>query len=167
VLALGSNLGDRLRHLRIPLREQIGVARMVGFSSVWETAAVGGPAMQPDYLNAVVVLDADYPPMVWLALAHDWELVAGRERRERWGPRTLDVDVVSVEEDGVPLTLRLPRLTLPHPRAYERAFVLAPWAELQPDAELPGHGVVRELLGSLELSGVWRRDDVELARVAG
>ena len=86
----------------------------------------------------------------WLARAHELEEAAGRTREVRWGPRTLDVDVVMVtEDDGTPVVSDDPGLTLPHPRAHERAFVLLPWATLDPGAELPGRGRVADLLAAL------------------
>ena len=86
----------------------------------------------------------------WLARAHELEQAAGRTREVRWGPRTLDVDVVTVtEDDGTPVLSDDPRLTLPHPRAHERAFVLLPWSTLEPAAVLPGKGRVADLLAAL------------------
>ena len=154
VLSVGSNLGDRLAHLRLAVE----VVRPHAVSSVWETAPVGGVPQQ-DYLNAVLLCELD-ATQAW-ALAQDAEQAAGRERAVRWGPRTLDVDVVQAPgpvPDG---------LVVPHPRAHERAFVLAPWAELDPDAELAGHGPVRDLLARLSLDGVRRRGDLALAAHGG
>jgi 2-amino-4-hydroxy-6-hydroxymethyldihydropteridine diphosphokinase len=159
VLALGSNLGDRLEHLRGAVRAALTCAELsaVRWSPVYETEPVGGPA-QDDYLNAVVVADTEVKPHAVLDLAQGWERDAGRERTVRWGPRTLDVDVVAV--DG--LRSSDERLTLPHPLAHERAFVLAPWHDVEPDAVLPGHGRVIDLLAALHHAGV-RRTDLSLA----
>src|SRR3712207_8150481 len=91
----------------------------------------------------------------WLALARQLEQAAGRPREVRWGPRTLDVDVVTVtEDDGTPVLSDDPALTLPHPRAHERAFVLVPWLTLDPAAELPGHGRAADLLAKLPRQAV-------------
>jgi 2-amino-4-hydroxy-6-hydroxymethyldihydropteridine diphosphokinase len=150
VVSLGSNLGDRLAHLRAGvavLREQLPVEAV---SAVYETDPVGVDS-QSAYLNAVAILSTDDADKA-LAAAHLAEAAEGRERPYRWAPRTLDVDVVAV--DG--FTSDDPRLTLPHPRAHERAFVLLPWLELEPAAELPGLGTVRDLLAAIGEAGVHR-----------
>lgn len=150
VVALGSNLGDRAAHLQDAVNA-LADAGAVAVSALFETAPVGGPA-QPDYLNAIVVLDTQLSPTELLALAHRIEDAAVRERTQRWGPRTLDVDVVSYGE----VRSDDPDLTLPHPRAHERAFVLVPWLDVDPHARLGGHGAVRDLLATLDVSGVRR-----------
>lgn len=130
VLGLGANLGHPRRTLAdviAALVEEPGV-EVVGVSGLWRTAAVGGPE-QPAYANAVVLVETALTPAEILALAHRLEEAAGRVRKVRWGPRTLDVDVLDVE--GV--TSTDPQLTVPHPRAHERAFVLVPWAEVAPE----------------------------------
>jgi len=155
VLSIGSNLGDRLAHLR----SVVTALGPVAVSPVYETAPCGG-VEQDDYLNAIVVVDDPGTGAYgWLAKAHELEQAAGRTREVRWGPRTLDVDVIDV--DGG--TNADPELTLPHPRAHERAFVLVPWAQVAPDAVLPGHGRVADLATDLarDGSGV-RRTDLEL-----
>jgi 2-amino-4-hydroxy-6-hydroxymethyldihydropteridine diphosphokinase len=149
VLSIGSNLGDRLAHLRLAVQ----VLSPAAWSGVWETAPVGGPE-QDDYLNAVLLCDLD-AVQAW-ERAQAAERAAGRERDVRWGPRTLDVDVVCAPPP-VPADL-----VLPHPRAAERAFVLAPWLEVDPAAELPGAGPVRDLLAALGSGGVTRRADLAL-----
>lgn len=154
VLALGSNVGDRLAHLSRGLAVLAESATVQAVSGVYETAPVGGP-VQPDYLNAVVIVETDEDP---LALAEVAEQSRGRSRGERWGPRTLDVDIIDV--DG--RSSDDPRLTLPHPRATQRAFVLLPWLDADPRAQLPGHGPVAELAAGLSAAGVRRRDDLEL-----
>jgi 2-amino-4-hydroxy-6-hydroxymethyldihydropteridine diphosphokinase len=136
VLSLGSNLGDRLARLRAGVQ----VLQPFAVSSVWQTAPVGG-VEQDDFLNVVVLCDLDCT-QAW-DLAQQAEREADRQRTIRWGPRTLDVDVV-LADPPVP-----PGLVVPHPRAHERAFVLAPWLEVQPDAELPGRGSVATLLTAL------------------
>ncbi len=150
VLSLGSNLGDRIGHLRrgLEVLDQHAFVRAV--SPVYETASVGfGDA--PPYLNLVALIDSDDPERTLVA-AHAAEQSQGRLRSRRWGPRTLDVDVISVGST----TSTDPRLTLPHPRAHQRAFVLIPWLDLDPDAWLPGRGAARDLLGSLPDQGVVR-----------
>ena len=151
VLSIGSNLGDRLAHLR----SAVAALRPVAVSPVYETAPWGG-VEQDDYLNAIVIVDdPDTDAHGWLARAHELERAAGRVRDVHWGPRTLDVDLVDV--DGT--TSVDPELTLPHPRAHERAFVLVPWADVDPDAVLVGHGRVADLPN--DRTGV-RRTDLEL-----
>ncbi|MBV8159547.1 MAG: 2-amino-4-hydroxy-6-hydroxymethyldihydropteridine diphosphokinase [Acidimicrobiia bacterium] len=125
-LGLGSNLGDRWAHLRTAVTS---LPDVVGVSPVYETAPVGGPAGQGAYLNCVVELDTARPPHDLLDLAQRLEAAAGRRRTERWGPRTLDVDVLLVDD----LTVDEPDLVVPHPRMWERRFVLAPLADLAPD----------------------------------
>jgi 2-amino-4-hydroxy-6-hydroxymethyldihydropteridine diphosphokinase len=148
VLSLGANLGDRAGAIRAAitaLKDDGLVAR----STLYETPP-WGPVEQPPYLNAVVVVRGPRDAAGWLARAHELEQAAGRTREVRWGPRTLDVDVVAVtEDDGTPVVSDDPGLTLPHPRAHERAFVLLPWATLEPGAELPGRGKVADLLAAL------------------
>ncbi len=163
VLSLGSNLGDRVAHLAGALADL--AAWTVAVSPVYETAPWGG-VDQDDFLNLVVVADdpAADDPRTWLERAWACERRAGRVRAERWGPRTLDVDVVDV--DGGERAD--PELVLPHPRAHERAFVLVPWRDVDPDAVLAGRGRVEDLLAALgpaERAGVRRRDD--LLRRAG
>ena len=133
-LGIGSNLGDRLAHLQAAVRgldAARGIA-VVDVSPVYETAPVGGPP-QPDYLNAVVALDTALGPRELLEVAQRLEQDAHRVRAERFGPRTLDVDVLLVGEERVDE----PDLVVPHPRMYERGFVLAPLRDLDPDAAGP------------------------------
>ena len=157
VLSIGSNMGDRLGHL------QSVVDRMpvLAVSAVYQTAP-WGVTDQDDFLNAVLVVSHDdIDEWGWLERAHELEHAAGRVRDARWGPRSLDVDIVTVT--GV--TSADPRLVLPHPYAHERAFVLVPWLDVQPDAELPGHGRVADLVAKLGNEGVRRRDDLKLEAV--
>lgn len=150
VLSLGSNVGDRLAFLQLA----VDVLAPCAVSPVYETAAVGG-IEQDDFLNAVVLVEAD-AELAW-ERAQVAEQRAGRTRDVRWGPRTLDVDVIWA-------TGLVPGLTLPHPRAAERAFVLAPWVDVQPDAAL-GSVRVQDLLSRLDRGGV-RRTDLQLALAA-
>jgi 2-amino-4-hydroxy-6-hydroxymethyldihydropteridine diphosphokinase len=149
VLSLGANLGDRAAALRAAITALKDDGVLVARSTLYETPP-WGPVEQPPYLNAVVVVRGDRDAAGWLARAHELEQAAGRTRDVRWGPRTLDVDVVTgTGDDGRPFLSDDPALTLPHPRAHERAFVLVPWASLDPTAVLPGHGRVSELLAAL------------------
>lgn len=150
-LSLGSNSGDRLAHLQAAAASLTGAVEVdvVAVSPVVETDPVGGPD-QADYLNAVVVVDTTLTPEDLLALAHRIEDAAGRAREVRWGPRTLDVDVLAVGD----LTRSTADLQLPHPRAHERAFVLQPWRRVDPDFVLVGHGRVADLADAVGDSGV-------------
>lgn len=125
-LGLGSNLGDRRRYLREAVDSLEGV---VAVSQVYETEPIGGPAGQQPYLNVVVELDTLLSPRELLAICHRLESAAGRVRLEHWGPRTLDVDVLLVGD----LSVDDPDLVVPHPRMWERRFVLAPLSEIAPE----------------------------------
>lgn len=129
-LGLGSNVGDRWQHLREAVASLDGV---VGVSPVYETEPVGGPPGQEPYLNCVVELDTALGPRELLGVAHRLEAAAGRVRGERWGPRTLDVDVLLVGD----LVVDEPDLVVPHPRMWQRHFVVAPLADLAPDVVPP------------------------------
>jgi 2-amino-4-hydroxy-6-hydroxymethyldihydropteridine diphosphokinase len=158
VLALGSNLGDRQDILQGAVDAIVGLPgmRVTAVSPVYETVPVGGPA-QPDYLNAIVLADAARPARELLDRLHEIEAAFDRVRVVRWGPRTLDIDVVDFGGERS----NDPELTLPHPRAHERAFVLGPWRDVDPDAALPGHGPVAELLAKADRSGL-RRSNLNL-----
>ena len=125
-LALGSNLGDRRAYLSDAIAS---LPDVVAISSVYETDPVGGPHQQGSYLNMVVELDTSLSPRDLLRLCHRLEAAAYRVREERWGPRTLDVDIIWI--DGV--ELNEPELTIPHPRWKDRRFVLVPMREIAPD----------------------------------
>ncbi|MDT0275869.1 2-amino-4-hydroxy-6-hydroxymethyldihydropteridine diphosphokinase [Blastococcus goldschmidtiae] len=149
VLSLGANLGDRAGTLRAALAA-LAEDGPLAHSGLYETPP-WGPVRQPPYLNAVAVLGGDRDARAWLARAHELEQAAGRTREVRWGARTLDVDVVTVTgEHGEPVVADDPELTLPHPRAHERAFVLVPWLAVDADAELPGRGRVGDLVAALD-----------------
>jgi len=150
VVALGANLGDRAATLADAIAElrRLPMVDDVVASAPVESVALtldGPDASAPSYLNAVALVRTRLAPSVLLAQLHAIEARHGRERRERWGARTLDLDLIAygdvVSDD--------PRLLLPHPRAAERDFVLAPWLELDPHAELPGRGPVAALLAAL------------------
>jgi 2-amino-4-hydroxy-6-hydroxymethyldihydropteridine diphosphokinase len=159
VLSIGSNVGDRVGYLRGCI-DLLGDA-VRGVSAVYASPPWGG-VEQGEFLNAVLLVDdpgADPPE--WLRRGQRCEAAAQRTRDVRWGPRTLDVDVIDVDRTR----WDDPHLTLPHPRAHQRAFVLVPWLDVQPSAVLAGHGAVAELVAALpsrERRGVRRRDDLEL-----
>jgi 2-amino-4-hydroxy-6-hydroxymethyldihydropteridine diphosphokinase len=155
VLSIGSNLGDRLAHLRGAVDAFRPWLRAV--SPVYETDPWGG-VEQDDFLNAVLLADDPAAgPAQWLARAQACERAADRVREVRWGPRTLDVDIVAVDD----VRSDDPSLTLPHPRAGERAFVLVPWADVDPGASLAGTPVA-DLLLTLDTSVVRPRPDLVL-----
>jgi 2-amino-4-hydroxy-6-hydroxymethyldihydropteridine diphosphokinase len=157
-IALGSNLGDRRAHLQAAVDALAELTGQLRVSSVWETEPVGGPDGQGPYLNAVAILDAAPEISSWWTVADRIERREGRERTVPGAARTLDVDILDV--DGQQLDS--PDLVLPHPRAHQRAFVLAPWAELAPDAVIDGWGRVADLLASADTTGVHRRGDLQL-----
>jgi 2-amino-4-hydroxy-6-hydroxymethyldihydropteridine diphosphokinase len=158
VLSLGSNLGDSVALLRAAVA---GLGnRLVSCSEVYATAP-WGVTDQPEFRNVTAIgSDAELDPYGWLGWARRLEARAGRVRTRRWGPRTLDVDVIAVDD----VQSDDPELTLPHPRAAERAFVLLPWAQIEPDAVLPGRGPVAALLAALpedDRAGIRRAGPLE------
>ncbi|MEV5972905.1 2-amino-4-hydroxy-6-hydroxymethyldihydropteridine diphosphokinase [Streptomyces sp. NPDC051921] len=161
VLALGANLGNRLETLQgaVDALEDTPGLRVKAVSPVYETEPWGvEPDSQPSYLNAVVLVKTTLPPASLLERAHAVEEAFHRVREERWGARTIDVDIITYAE----VVSDDPVLTLPHPRAHQRAFVLAPWHDVDPEAQLPGHGTVTDLLAALGHEGVKARTDLEL-----
>ncbi len=130
-IGLGSNLGDRLGYLRLAVSRLGSLGEVVRTSSLYETAPVGGPAQDP-FFNAVVLIQTSLEPWPLLQGLHRIENEAGRTRQVRWGPRTLDLDLLVY--DGQALETEV--LTIPHPRARDRAFVLIPLAEVWPEAGL-------------------------------
>lgn len=154
VIALGSNLGDREATLERAVVALDGLpdSSIHSVSSWHGTVALTLDGLDPEkpaYLNGVALLQTTLDPAALLEALRAIELENGRERVERWGDRTLDLDIVAYGD----LLIMTPELTVPHPRAHERDFVLAPWLEVQPDAELPGHGRVDELLLALRAEG--------------
>lgn len=146
VIAMGANLGDRAETIAAAM-ERVGATAgvsVIAISTLVETVAIrpdGPDDTHPNYLNGVALVDTTLSAPALLAVLHDIEDRFGRTRTERWGDRTLDLDLIvfgDLIEDG--------NLVVPHPRAHERAFVLAPWLELDPDAVIPGHGSIRGLL---------------------
>lgn len=151
VIALGANLGDAraaLNGASEAIEASAGIS-LLAQSSVYSTAPIGG-VEQPDYLNAVVIVETTLSPRELLNRLHEIENAWHRTREVRWGPRTLDLDLI--EYAGV--TATDPELTLPHPRAHERAFVLVPWLEVDPQANLTGFGPVEQLVPALGDQGV-------------
>jgi 2-amino-4-hydroxy-6-hydroxymethyldihydropteridine diphosphokinase len=154
VVALGANLGEPERTLRSAARAIARLGRVVAASELYRTEPVGGPEGQPAFLNAVLVL---VPAPAWSSperLLHALlalEGAAGRVRRERWGPRLLDLDLIAFEG-----ALRAGRdLALPHPRATERAFVMIPFAEVWPEWRAPDGRTARAIAAGLDAAGVW------------
>jgi 2-amino-4-hydroxy-6-hydroxymethyldihydropteridine diphosphokinase len=146
VLSIGSNLGDRVAHLRQAVAG-FGDAVLV-VSDVYESPP-WGDLDQPAYLNAALLVAGDVAAQAWLERAAALERDAGRVRdpSRRFGPRPLDIDVIAAwAADGTPIVSDDPELTLPHPRAHLRAFVLRPWLDIAPYAELPGRGRVADLI---------------------
>ena len=143
VLSIGSNLGDRMAHLRSAVAALSPY--LTAASAVFQTPPWGPVAQQPFYNAVLLVSDRAAGPADWLSRARACEQAADRVREQRWGPRTLDVDVITVDE----VRSDDPELTLPHPRAAERAFVLVPWWSVDPEAQLPGRGSVLELMQAL------------------
>jgi 2-amino-4-hydroxy-6-hydroxymethyldihydropteridine diphosphokinase len=144
VIALGANIGNPREQIDIAIALLGEALEVTAISSLYTTAPVGGPE-QPDYLNAVVLAQSELPAMDLLALLHGIEIVLGRERIEHWGPRTIDLDLIQYGT----LLSSAQELLLPHPRAFERRFVLEPWAEIEPEAILLTHGKISELLEQL------------------
>lgn len=133
VLSAGSNIGDRRAHLALvteALADQTCAVSPIVVTPPW------GGVVQDDFYNLIVIAEADRSPEQWLELAHELEARADRVRDIRWGPRTLDVDVIEVRIDGRSVLSDDPELTLPHPRAAQRAFVLLPWQAADSDATL-------------------------------
>lgn len=156
VLSVGSNMGDRLDHLQGAIDLLAQDVDVIAVSDVYETAPVGGPE-QDDFLNAVLMVETTLSPYELLALCQRVEAAHQRVREVHWGPRTLDVDIIAMDD----ALLDDPVLTLPHPRARERAFVCVPWLDVDPGARISGESVA-EL--NLDRSGVARRSDLILSR---
>lgn len=143
-IGIGSNLNDPAAQVQQAFQglAELTASRLIVRSSLYRTPPVGGPAGQPDYVNAVAALDTELNPDELLTALQAIEAQQGRVRTVRWGPRTLDLDVLlygSMQRDA-------PRLTLPHPRLHERAFVLYPLYDIAPDLMIPGQGSLTELL---------------------
>ena len=145
VISLGANIGNPEEQMQLAIAMLHEATDVVALSSIYKTEPVGGPE-QPNYLNAICIAESDLPAADLLALLHGIEKTLGRERIERWGPRTIDLDLIQY---GTILS-NAEELELPHPRAHERKFVLEPWFEIEPDAILLTHGKISELLEQLQ-----------------
>jgi 2-amino-4-hydroxy-6-hydroxymethyldihydropteridine diphosphokinase len=144
VVALGANIGNPQEQMDLAVAMLKEATEVTAISSYYVTKPVGGPE-QPDYINAICILESDLPALDLLSLLHGIEKSLGRERIEKWGPRTIDLDLIQYGA----LLSKADELELPHPRAYERRFVLEPWFEIEPDAILLTHGKISELLAQL------------------
>jgi len=144
VVALGANIGNPREQIELALTMLRAATEVIAVSSLHTTEPVGGP-VQSDYINAVCILESELPAADLLSLLHGIEKTLGRERQERWGPRTIDLDLI--QYGG--LLSSAEELELPHPRAHERRFVLQPWSEIEPDAILLTHGKISHLLEQL------------------
>ena len=144
VVALGANIGNPSEQMDLAIAMLKAATDVIAVSTNYITKPVGGPE-QPDYINAVCILESDLPALDLLSLLQGIEKSLGRERVERWGPRTIDLDLIQYGS----LLSKAEELELPHPRAHERRFVLEPWHEIEPDAVLLTHGKISELLAQL------------------
>ncbi len=145
VFSLGSNLGDREDNIESAITELNNLVEITHVSTFLETDPVGGPK-QPQYINAVAIAEGDLDPEQLMKEVLAIEMKLGRVRDVKWGPRTIDIDIIVIDD----LTINSPGLTLPHPWAHTRYFVLEPWLEIDPQAEIPGKGLVADLVASLE-----------------
>ena len=143
VISLGANIGDPKANLDLAVGLLREATEVIAVSSYSQTKPVGGPE-QPDYLNAIAILESDLPAKDLLALLNGIETAMGRTREIHWGPRIIDLDLI--QYGG--LLVNDEKLTLPHPRAHERRFVLAPWFEIEPEAILLTHGRISDLLNT-------------------
>jgi 2-amino-4-hydroxy-6-hydroxymethyldihydropteridine diphosphokinase len=143
VVSLGANIGDPKANLDLAVALLREATEVIAVSSYLQTKPVGGPE-QPDYLNAVAIVESELPAKDLLALLNGIETAMGRTREIHWGPRVIDLDLI--QYGG--LLVSDEKLTLPHPRAHERRFVLAPWFEIEPEAVLLTHGRISDLLNT-------------------
>lgn len=163
VLSLGSNMGDSASILQeaVDYLADTPDLMLVDVSPVYQTKPVG-VVDQDDFLNLIVVAESTLEPLTILDRAQAIEDNFGRTREVRFGPRTLDIDVIMVgkriSEDNI---------ELPHPRAHERAFVLVPWLDIDPNAEIAGHGPIAELIDDVDVTGITRRDDIVISASTG
>ena len=144
VVALGANIGSPREQMDVAIALLREATEVKAVSTYFVTKPVGGPE-QPDYLNAVCILESELPALDLLAVLQGIEKSLGRERDVRWGPRTIDLDLIQYGS----LLSAAAELELPHPRAHERRFVLEPWCEIEPDAILLTHGKISDLLAQL------------------
>ncbi len=156
ILALGGNLGDRVQTIReavlqIDSHPDISVKRQSGLYESFAMTSKGIDQSEPNYLNGIIEVSTSLKPKALLKALNEVENHFGRVRLERWAARTLDIDIIAFGSE----LIETKSLVVPHPRAYERAFVLVPWAELDPEAVLPGHGKVADLASELA-NQVWK-----------
>jgi 2-amino-4-hydroxy-6-hydroxymethyldihydropteridine diphosphokinase len=144
VIALGANIGNPQDNIDLAITLLREATDIQAVSSMYRTAPLGGPE-QPDYINAVALAESELPAKDFLQMLHGIEKALGRERTVRWGPRTIDLDLIQYGS----ILSSSEELLLPHPRAHERRFVLEPWLEIDPDAHLLTHGRVEHLLSAL------------------
>jgi len=143
VISLGANIGDPKANLDLAVALLREATEVIAVSSYLQTKPVGGPE-QPDYLNAVAIVESELPAQDLLAVLNGIETAMGRTREIHWGPRVIDLDLIQYSS----LLTHDEKLTLPHPRAHERRFVLAPWFEIEPEAILLTHGRISDLLNT-------------------
>jgi 2-amino-4-hydroxy-6-hydroxymethyldihydropteridine diphosphokinase len=144
VIALGANIGDPKSQMDLAVAMLCEALEVVAVSEYLSTKPVSD-IEQPDYLNAICIAESELPALDLLSVLHGIEKTLGRERIEKWGPRTIDLDLIQYGS----LLSSADELTLPHPRAYERRFVLEPWFSVDPEAILLTHGKISELLEQL------------------
>jgi 2-amino-4-hydroxy-6-hydroxymethyldihydropteridine diphosphokinase len=158
-IGIGGNLDDPVSQVRRALQtlSALPACRLVAHSPLYRTAPVGGPPDQPDYINAVAALDTTLAPAELLAALQALETGQGRVRAERWGPRTLDLDLLLYDQ----MISDDPWLTLPHPRLHERAFVLYPLRDIAPHLDIPGRGPLTELLARCPPRAIARLDSAD------
>lgn len=144
VIALGANIGDPKEQMDLAVAMLREATQVIAVSEYFKTKPVSD-IEQPDYLNAVCIIDSELSALDLLSLLHGIEKTLGRERLEKWGPRTIDLDLIQYGS----ILSSADELKLPHPRAHERRFVLEPWVSIDPDAVLLTHGKVSELLAHL------------------
>lgn len=158
VLSIGSNMDDSRELLDSVYRDFAGMGQLRAASSIYRTPA-WGVKDQPDFLNAILLVEVEHSPLELLHRGQELENAAGRVRVHKWGPRTLDVDIVAAwGADASEITSDTEELRLPHPHAHQRAFVLQPWLEINPDAVLGGQRVAKLLdeLSDDEKAGITR-----------
>jgi 2-amino-4-hydroxy-6-hydroxymethyldihydropteridine diphosphokinase len=146
VIALGANLGNPRKQISLAIDAIRDIVNVEKVSSLYETAPFKVSDEQPNYINAVLLGDTELQPKELIKELLSIESKLGRQRSIPKAARTIDIDIIDYEG----FFLKSDELTLPHPRAHERKFVLEPWAEIDPDAELLGHGPIKELLAALE-----------------
>ena len=146
VIALGANLGDPRKQISLAIDALREIIKVEKVSSLYETAPFKVSDQQPNYINAVLIGDTELQPKELIKELLKIESTLGRQRTIPKAARTIDIDIIDYEG----FFLKSDELTLPHPRAHERKFVLEPWAEIDPEAELLGYGPIKELLAALE-----------------